>query len=395
MAFCFGCASGGLGRGRVKACVSSPPSYGPRGGSGEPPRGGPPRRSPFGPQFDPNKAERPAWAEALWIIFRFHVCFGMLYGLYAHLRIRHGLLTAFDQVQITGRRRKILSGVELVGGRDWEAPEAILGLGELQNLAEKTLARILLAAEDLGIRPKRPIRVLIVDEVPDTQIALSVLDTDGTDLILVDGTAESPRLLPAIISHEAAHHIADHLPEFHALLYGIATPFSAFLPLAPMLVISGFLLNRVERERGVPERKPFSAGLALRSLQDSLDAGVKLMFLNRFEVLENFFASMLNPWRQVAELEADRIGFLLSARAGFDLEQHHHLIDRLDREELPTRLAKKIPFLDSHPIPERRREQLNSMVEDLERVFNRNGEAMRIEQGLKAIEEQQDLELVL
>jgi len=35
------------------------------------------------------------------------------------------------------------------------------------------------------------------------------------------------------------------------------------------------------------------------------------------------------------------------------------------------------------------------MVEDLERVFNRNREARRIEQGLKAIEERQDLELVL
>lgn len=133
----------------------------------------------------------------------------MLYGLYAHLRIRHGLLTAFDQVQITGRHRKILSGVELVGDRDWEAPEALLGLGELQNLAEKTLARILLAAEELGIRPKRPIRVLVVDELPDTQVALSVLATDGSDLILVDGTVESPRLMPAIIGHEAAHHIAE------------------------------------------------------------------------------------------------------------------------------------------------------------------------------------------
>uniref|UniRef100_A0A7S2ZMZ1 Peptidase M48 domain-containing protein n=1 Tax=Rhodosorus marinus TaxID=101924 RepID=A0A7S2ZMZ1_9RHOD len=346
MAFCFGCAGAGLGRGRVKACVSSPPGYGPRGGSGKPP-GGPPSRSPFGPLFDPSKAERPAWAEALWIILRFHICFGMLYGLYAHLRIRHGLLTAFDQVQITGRHRKILSGVELVGDRDWEAPEALLGLGELQNLAEKTLARILLAAEELGIRPKRPIRVLVVDELPDTQVALSVLATDGSDLILVDGTVESPRLMPAIIGHEAAHHIADHLPEFHALLYGIATPFSAFLPLAPVLLVSGFLFNRVERDQGAPEGKAFSMGLAFRRLQDSLDTGVKLMFLNRFEALENLFASMLNPWRQVAELEADRIGFLLGARAGFELEQNHHLIDLLDREEWPTRLAKKLPFLDS------------------------------------------------
>jgi len=69
-------------------------------------------------------------------------------------------------------------------------------------------------------------------------------------------------------------------------------------------------------------------------------------------------------------------------------------VSRLDKEELPTRLARKIPFLDSHPIPGRRREQLNSMVQDLERVFKRSGEANRIEQGLKAIEDQQDLELV-
>jgi len=137
--------------------------------------------------------------------------------------------------------------------------------------------------------------VLVVDEVPNTQIALSVLDTDGTDLILVNGTAESPRLLPAIISHEAAHHIADHLAEFHALLYGISTPFSAFLPLAPMLLASRFLFHRVEQERGAPERKAFSIGLALRSLQDSLDAGVKLMFINHHEVLENFSRPCLTP----------------------------------------------------------------------------------------------------
>ncbi len=137
--------------------------------------------------------------------------------------------------------------------------------------------------------------------------------------------------LATVLSHEAAHAILDHGGERLSQL---------------MLVqLGGVTLSQALRERSEETRQ-----LSMMAY----GVGANLGFVM--------------PYSRVQEYEADRVGLIIMAIAGYDPEKALGFWERMKK----AGSLMPVEFLSTHPVPENRIKMIKSSMPEAEKYYNRN-----------------------
>lgn len=113
----------------------------------------------------------------------------------------------------------------------------------------------------------------------------------------------------------------------------------------------------------------------------SIGAGVTTGILGSLAVQEAYGASVGSPGREAAfdrkkEKEADYIGLMYMARAGFNPEESVKVLENLEASQGPQARAAEATFLSNHPPnPERIQQLLDSMPKALE-LYRESGKTL-------------------
>jgi len=199
----------------------------------------------------------------------------------------------------------------------------------LKEIVGRVADRVSKAAETLD-KPRFDWKVRVIEKDLPNAFCLP-----GGKIVVYSGLvpyAKNEAGLAAVIAHEVAHAVARHGGE----------RLSQQLALDSALSVGGKILRK---EDGTLDNKA-------RVLLGTLGMGGTL--------------GIVRPYSRTHEFEADRIGQLYMARAGYDPTEALHLWERMSKIDKPP-----IPvWLSTHPADEERVRKLKEMIPDARKYYD-------------------------